>query len=87
MTTSVRLDPETERSLTRLARSSGRSKSAIIRDAILLLSEQAAGAPAGPTFHDKIADVVGIVNRGRGRRAARSEELLREMFAARRAKK
>lgn len=87
MATSVRLDPETERSLARLARSSGRSKSAIIRDAILRLSEQTAGAPAGPTFHDKIADVVGIVNRGRGSQAARSEELLRAMFAARRAKK
>src|SRR5438105_8035639 len=43
----LRLDPETERSLTRLARSSGRSRSAIIRDAILRLSEETAGAPAG----------------------------------------
>lgn len=84
MVTSVRLDAATEQTLTRLARATGKTKSELIREALRKFSERALDASAGVTAYDRLADVVGIANLGRGDRAARSEEILRSFFATRR---
>lgn len=83
MTISIRLDAKTERVLVRVARATGRTKSAVVRDAIRKLGEQTNGAAAG-TVYDRLADVIGIVNLGPSDRAARAEEILRAHFASRR---
>lgn len=85
MTISVRLDAKTERLLSRLARVTGRTRSAVIRDAIHRLGERADGSTSAVTTYDRFADVIGIVNLGPGDRAARSEAILRARFASRRA--
>lgn len=86
MVTSVRLDPQTERKLSRLAEKAGKSKSEIIRDAINKMSSEDAGDESGKTLYEQLGPYIGIVSLGPGNRAARSEELLREMFAAKRAR-
>jgi predicted DNA-binding protein len=57
--TSVRLDPETERALERLARRRSTSKSAIVRQAIELLASQEKESP-----YDLVEDLVGIARGG-----------------------
>lgn len=84
MVTSVRLDPATERTLARLSKTTGKTKSELIREALRKFSERALDASAGVTAYDRLADVVGITNLGRGNRAARSEQILRSIFATRR---
>lgn len=87
MVTSVRLDSQTERKLSRLARKTGKSKSELIRDAINRLSSQEAADEGDATAYERLADFVGAVNLGPGARAARSEEILRSLFAAKRARR
>jgi predicted DNA-binding protein len=64
MPTSVRLDPETESLLKRLARSSGRTKSEIIREAL----QQMAGGPGeaadAESLYHAVEDLVGIAEDG-----------------------
>ncbi len=84
MTVSVRLDPVTERMLARLAKITGKTKSDLIREAIRRFSERASEGGGDLAVYDRFADVVGVVNLGPGNRAARSEQILRTMFAARR---
>ncbi len=84
MPTSVRLDPEMERIVTRVARLSGRSKSQVIRDAIHQLRRQEIEGDSSPTAYARLADVIGIVDLGPGDRAARSGSTLRAVFAAKR---
>lgn len=85
MVTSVRFDPAIERTLAKLSRLTGKTKSELIRQAVRQLTTQAERrAETSPTAYEQLADMVGVVNLGPGNRAARSEEILREMFAARR---
>lgn len=85
MVTSVRLDAKTERALDRMARRTGRTKSDLIREAVQqMTANMAADSEQGQTAYDRLADLVGIVDRGPGDRAARSEEILRERFARKR---
>ena len=85
MATSVRLDTKTERALDRMARRTGRTKSDLIREAVQQMAANMAGdSEQGQTAYDRLADIIGIVNRGPGDRAARSEEILREKFARKR---
>ncbi len=84
MTISVRLDAKTERMLARLARVTGRTRSAVIRDAIRRLGEQADGSASASTAYARFADAIGIVDLGPWDRAARTEEILRARFASRR---
>lgn len=86
MPTSVRLDLEAERSLARLSRLTGRSKSELIREAIRRLGERL-DAEEGPVAYERLKQVIGVAHQGPGDRAARSEEILREMFSAKRAKR
>ena len=64
MPTSVRLDTETETLLRRMARTNGRTKSDILREAVVRLAEEhSASSPAdGP--YALIADLVGIARGG-----------------------
>lgn len=61
---SVRLDPATARALARLARRTGRSRSAVVRDAIRRLSEGAGDEPAAKTIYDRLAPLLGTVTLG-----------------------
>ncbi len=83
MLVSVRLDQETESLVRHISRSTGRSKSEIIREAIRRLATQNSVKPP-ETVYDQIADVVGIARGGKRHYAARSEEVLRTLFAGRR---
>lgn len=87
MPTTVRLDPETESIVQRLARKTGRTKSSIIREAILRMSETDAAPKPGGSLYDQIADIVGVGHGGPSDLASRSEEILRDLFARRRARR
>ena len=64
MPTSVRLDPETESLLKRLARTSGRTKSEIIREALQRMAGGAAEAADAESLYHAVEDLVGIVEHG-----------------------
>jgi len=64
MPTSVRLDPETEALLRRLARSSGRTKSEVIREALQRMAAGAVEAAEPASLYEAIADLVGIADDG-----------------------
>jgi predicted transcriptional regulator len=83
MLVSVRLDQETEALVRRISRSSRRSKSEVIRDAIRRMATEVPAA-SPDTVYDQIADIVGIARGGSRRYAARSEEVLRTLFARKR---
>ena len=88
MVTSVRLDPTTERRLTKLSRVTGRTKSDLIRQAVNELTAQFdRQLNKSPTAYDRLVDMIGVVNLGSGNRAARSEELLRKKLAPRRTRR
>lgn len=87
MPTSVRLDPETESVVRRLARKTGRTKSSIIREAILKMAEDAIRPTSGPTLYDKMSDLLGVGHGGPTDLASRSEEILRNVFAQRKRKR
>ncbi|MDR7434997.1 MAG: type II toxin-antitoxin system VapB family antitoxin [Armatimonadota bacterium] len=81
MLISVRLDPEAERTLSQLARKTGKTKSELIRQAIRELGKSLDSTATRSTVYERFSDVIGIVNLGPGRRAARAEEILRKMLA------
>ena len=59
---SVRLDPETEARIRRLSRATGRSKSAIVREAVVQYGvEQVSPAPADPSALDRLQPFVGVI--------------------------
>ncbi len=87
MPTSVRLDPETESVVRRLARKTGRTKSSIIREAILKMAEDTIRPTSGSTLYDKMADLLGVGHGGPSDLASRSEEILRNVFAQRKRKR
>ncbi len=77
MPVSVRLDESTQRRLERMARTTGRSKSDLIREAIVRLDE-ALDEEEGPTLYEQLREYIGIVKSGPNDRAARAEKLLEE---------
>lgn len=60
MPTSVRLDPETESLLKRLARTSGRTKSEVIREALQRMAAGTGEVAEPETAYHAIEDLVGI---------------------------
>lgn len=78
MPTSFRLDRETERQLSRLARSTGRTKSQVIRDAIQ--SEAAKGD--GPSFHDRASHLFGVAGGTPRNLSERTGEKVRAILKA-----
>jgi hypothetical protein len=63
MALSLRLDTDTERLVTRLARMRGQTKSEVVREALRALSAQQA-TRSGPTLYDAIAPHVGCFDSG-----------------------
>lgn len=64
MPTSVRLDPEAESLLRRLARISGRTKSEIIREALQRMAGDVAEAAEPESLYHAVEDLVGIAEDG-----------------------
>ncbi len=64
MPTSVRLDTETDTLLRRLARSSGRTKSDILREAVVRLAEEHEALSSADSPYALISDLVGIARGG-----------------------
>lgn len=83
MPVSVRLDQETDALVRRLSRNTRRSKSEVIRDAIRRLATEIP-VTSPDTVYDQVADIIGVARGGRRRYAARSEEVLRALFARKR---
>ena len=64
MPTSVRLDIETEALLKQLARSSGRTKSEVIREALHRMASGVRDSAADESLYHAVADLVGIAEDG-----------------------
>ena len=79
MPISVRLDPETESLLNRLARVRQRTKSDILREALhrLAQDEQAREAELSP--YDRMADLVGIAQGGTDDLARNHKQAFRDI--------
>ncbi len=84
MPTSIRLDQETESAVRRLARKSGRTKSSIIREAIIRMAEEITPPKPEGTLYDRMIDLVGVGHGGPPDLASRSEQTLRALFSRRR---
>jgi hypothetical protein len=78
MPTSVRLDKLSETRLERLARSTGRTKSDLIREALARLDETL--SDGGASAYEALSRYIGVVRLGPDNRAERAEEVLREGF-------
>lgn len=82
MPTSVRLDAETDALLRRCAAASGRSRSEIVREAIVRFVAQE-GRPPASTVYDMIADLVGVESGGDPTLSQRTGQVFRERLAVR----
>ena len=60
---SVRLDPETEAAIARLARVTGKSRASVVREAV---TRYAADADDTETAYDRLTPLCGLVHSGRG---------------------
>ena len=83
MPTTVRLDPETESIIKRLARKTGRTKSQVIRDAIRVLagSESPTEKVGGP--YETIAHLIGCASGGPKDLSERTGEKFRKLLLER----
>jgi Arc/MetJ-type ribon-helix-helix transcriptional regulator len=84
MPTSVRLDPQTEALLRRLARRSGRSKSEVIREALHRMAAERDEAAEPETLYRSIEDLIGITDEGPEDLAERHKERFRAKLHGRR---
>lgn len=78
MPTSVRLDPETEQALERLARRHSRTKSQIVRQAIELLASRDEESP-----FSRVADLIGCATGGPPDLSEETGKKLRQLLASR----
>ena len=83
MPTSVRLDPETERLLARLARKRSQSKSDVIREAIESLARGDDAVPSDGTLLESISDLIGCVDGGPPDLSRRTGKKFRELLTSR----
>ncbi|MFQ6023918.1 MAG: ribbon-helix-helix protein, CopG family [Acidiferrobacterales bacterium] len=83
MPTSVRLDPETEALLRRLARRSGRTKSDMLREALLRLAEEEDTAARAGHPYAMMSDLVGIATGGPPELARAHKRAFREALSKR----
>ncbi len=83
MPTSVRLDTETETLLRRLARKSGRTKSDILREAVVRLAEEQEASSSADSPYALISDLVGIAQGGPPDMARRHKQAFREVLSNR----
>ena len=81
MAFSIRLDPETEAAISRLARRSRCTKSAVVREAIASYQRVQAASDARPkTAFEAMAPFVGIVDSGGSRRSEDTGEAFRALI-------
>jgi len=86
MMTTVRLDAETSRALERAAREMGRTRSDVIREAIVELARRRLGPkPAGP--YGQLRDLIGVARGGPPDLSVRSGETFRRLLEARRTRR
>lgn len=76
----IRLDPKTERLLNRLARRKGRTKSVIIREALVALARAEAEAETPASPYEAIAHLIGCARGGPKDLSERTGEKLRKLF-------
>jgi predicted DNA-binding protein len=60
---SIRLDPETEAAIARLARVTGKSRASVVREAV---TRYAVDADDTETAYDRLKPLIGVVRSGRG---------------------
>lgn len=77
---SVRLDPETEAKIRRLARASGRSKSAVVREAMAQYAVETERKGTGASALDRLKPFVGIVSTGGAQYSTDTHEKYRALL-------
>jgi hypothetical protein len=83
MPTSVRLDVRTEKTLERLARERGTSKSAVLREAVDALARRSSGKRRNGSVFAKFRHVIGCASSGRGDLSTRTGEGFRRILEQR----
>lgn len=83
MAISVRLDPKTESLVSRLARRKGRTKSGVIREALVALSRAEEETEARTSPYEAIAHLIGCARGGPKDLSERTGEKLRKLLLAR----
>ena len=79
----VRLDPRTESLLSHLAKRTGRTKSGVIREALVALSRAEREAKARSSPYEAIAHLIGCARGGPKDLSERTGEKLRKLLLAR----
>lgn len=80
MPLSVRVDPETERLLSRLARKKGLTKSQVVREAIGSLAKRTEEAENGRRPYDLVEDLIGCVKGGPADLSVKTGEGIRRLL-------
>ena len=83
MPTTVRLDPETESMIKRLARKTGRTKSQVIRDAIRVLAKSEDGGKATGGPYEAFSHVIGCASGGPADLSERTGEKFSKLLVRR----
>lgn len=84
MPVSVRLDAGTEALIARLARRRGRTKSEVIREALMVLAREERRALASPTAYEAMAPALGCARGGPKRLSERTGERFARALRAKR---
>ena len=82
---SVRLDRASGLALERLARKTGRTRSEIIRQAVVRLSEENLAREVAPTPYEALADFIGCARGGPADLSTRTGKKFRKVLAERQA--
>jgi hypothetical protein len=83
MAFSIRLDPETEAAISRMARRGKQTKSSVVREAIASYQRARASAEAGPgSVFEALAPFIGVTDSGGSRRSEHTGEGFRAIVGA-----
>ena len=78
---SIRLDPETEAAIARLARLTGRSRASVVREAV---TRYGIDADNTETAYDRLRPLVGVFRSGRGDLSQQAGRKVAELLRQRR---
>jgi len=82
MAFSIRLDPQTEAAIARLARQGRRTKSAVVREAIAVYQRTQTSAGGKPqTVFEAMTPFIGVADSGGSRRSENTGEAFRALIA------
>ncbi len=87
MTTSVRMDAETERLLENLARERGSTKSEIVREAVRMAARRGQRSRTAERPHDAFRGIIGSVQGGPPGLSERTGERFRKLLLDRKRKR